>query len=167
MPTAAATRKIAAVKAPLVAIFVLTAACGGAGAGTPLFAQGDIEVDAHGAYHVRTGLVQIEAFPGVVVSASQGTRFFLREDVLDILAGELRVLDRDSGTLAELGAGSYRLEAARILRTDTLAPHAFGQENRQPVHLTDGVMLFQANALRIDTRQFVQGLLSFFRRGPR
>ena len=137
-----------------------------------LFVAGDVERDAEsGRTIVRSGLVQQEVAPGVVISAASGADYRLQqgpsEAELTVMQGEVRVLARDAGVLYRLGEGRYRVRP----QASALLVEQVDRSSREPEMLTkrvalplaDVVWLRQEEVLRIDARDLARGVLSLFR----
>ena len=139
--------------------------------------SGDIERrDADRSVVVRSGVLQIEIAPGMVLSAATGAQFRLSESetprALELLvdAGSVRVVMTEAGAFYELEKGRYRVQpdASALAIADASPPlEALDLKDlslRHSVVLADSAMLRQDRLLQVDTRQFVRGLLGLFRR---
>ncbi|OGA69000.1 MAG: hypothetical protein A3G81_08370 [Betaproteobacteria bacterium RIFCSPLOWO2_12_FULL_65_14] len=156
------------VAAALAAAVLVCAAEAAADPATVVFQRGDIGRTPDGEVRVRSGLLQLELAPGVVLSASAGAAFRMAgTDEITVLDGAVRVLHVPSDTVGELRPGRYRLELADRLAVlalpETLGAFALIRDHGPGVHLADGVMLRQDQALWIPTADLVRAIFGFFR----
>ena len=150
--------------------------CGFAAAGpVERYSSGDIERrDADRSFAVRSGVVQIEIAPGMVLSAATGARFRLGENgappELIVDAGTVRIVVTEANALYELREGRYRVQPdASVIAVagDLPALEALDLKDlsyRHSAMLADLAMVRQDRLLQFDTQQFVRGLFGLFRR---
>lgn len=147
-------------------------ACAAASAGV-LFEHGEIARAPDGTMRVRSGLLQLELAPGVVLSAPGGAVFRVApadpaapHAELTVLEGAVRVTQVQTDTMRELPPGRYHIDFTErvTLAQDfgPLEPAPSYDDYRPGVRLADGVMLRQNEATHIPTAPLVKAIFRPF-----